>query len=237
MGKLPYFPFYPGDWLSDPCLRRCSFEGRGFWVELLSLMWTSVERGVLCGTISELSRMCGLSQSEFERIISELEATNTADVTRSNGKITVVSRRMVRDEKGRDNNAYRQAKYRRKNKSNGRITDVAQMNNKDISFSALNSNNNQELVRSRFDKFWKLYPKKCGKKDAFNAFKSLDVNDDLLGVILDDIESKKKSVQWFGSMKEDNGQFIPLPANYLRNERWADEGVEKLSKRGISWDN
>lgn len=203
-------------------------------MEVLCLAWMSEERGILRGTASELSRMLGLSQSDFERLIAELEFTKTADVTRDNGIITVVSRRMIRDEKNRNSNAYRQAKHRTKNKNNGRMMDMSQMNNKDISSSSSYSDlSNKELVRSRFDKFWKLYPKKMGKKDALSAFVTLNPDGELFEIILTNIEGLKETKQWLG----DNGQFIPLPANYLRDERWADEGTEKLSKRGKEWTN
>lgn len=89
----------------------------------------------------------------------------------------------------------------------------------------------QQLVQNRFDEFWKLYPKKQGNKDAFNAFKTLNPNEELFHLILVNINDQKNTKQWLG----DEGRFIPLPANYLRDERWADEGVEKLSKRGESW--
>ncbi len=37
MGKLPYFPFFPGDWLSDPKLKSCSFRAKGVWADLIAI--------------------------------------------------------------------------------------------------------------------------------------------------------------------------------------------------------
>ena len=91
----------------------------------------------------------------------------------------------------------------------------------------------QKLVQNRFDEFWRLYPKKQGKKDARSAFVTLNPNDELFKVILMNIEGLKRTKQWVG----DNGQFIPLPANYLRDERWVDEGTEEVVKMGQSWKN
>ena len=90
----------------------------------------------------------------------------------------------------------------------------------------------QKLVQNLFNEFWKFYPKKQGKKDALSAFASLDPDDELFKIILTNIEGLKRTKQWIG----DNGQFIPLPANYIRDERWRDEGV-KLNKSGESWKN
>lgn len=47
MAKLPYMPFYPGDWMKDANLRRCSPSARGIWIDMLCLMFDSPERGVL----------------------------------------------------------------------------------------------------------------------------------------------------------------------------------------------
>lgn len=47
MNKNPWFKFFPGDWLKDPELRRCSPAARGVWMDLLCLMYESEECGVL----------------------------------------------------------------------------------------------------------------------------------------------------------------------------------------------
>jgi hypothetical protein len=37
MAKLPAFQFYPGDWSSNPNLKRCTFAERGIWLEVMCL--------------------------------------------------------------------------------------------------------------------------------------------------------------------------------------------------------
>ena len=67
-----------------------------------------------------------------------------------------------------------------------------------------------------FEKFWKAYPKKVGKKkvqDKFNA------NNYPIDLIIKNIELQKKSDQW------QNQQYIPNPETYLNQERWTDEVV------------
>lgn len=96
----------------------------------------------------------------------------------------------------------------------------------------------KELVlRKRFDEFWKLYPRRDKKIDARKAFNKLNPDDDLLKVIIKDVEKKKKSSQWLSSMKNDGGKYIMLPASYLRAEAWTDEGVQKVAKKGESWND
>lgn len=74
---------------------------------------------------------------------------------------------------------------------------------------------------SSFDVFWQAYPKKEAKKDAATAFAKLNPNPELLVVILAAIATKSASADW----TKENGKYVPLPASWLRAERWTDEGV------------
>ena len=67
-----------------------------------------------------------------------------------------------------------------------------------------------------FEKFWKAYPKKVGKKKVQDKF---DANDFPIDLIIKNIELQKKSDQW------QNQQYIPNPETYLNQERWTDEVV------------
>ena len=67
-----------------------------------------------------------------------------------------------------------------------------------------------------FEKFWKAYPKKVGKKKVQDKF---DANNFPIDLILKNIELQKKSDQW------QNQQYIPNPETYLNQERWTDEVV------------
>lgn len=77
---------------------------------------------------------------------------------------------------------------------------------------------------SRFDDFWKAYPKKKAKADAEKAWNSKAVEGDKhIHAILSAIERQKQSTDW----QKDNGKFIPFPATWLRGRRWEDsDGVD-----------
>jgi hypothetical protein len=98
--KLPYFPFYAGDWLSDEKLRACSFAARGLWTDLLCLMHKNDRRGYLqlngkpvdC---EALARMTGGTTEEVSRLLAELF---NAGVTSVSEHGILYSRRMTRDE-------------------------------------------------------------------------------------------------------------------------------------------
>ena len=44
-GKRPSFDFYPGDWLKDPAVRRCSFRAKGVWIDLIAVSFGLPEPG------------------------------------------------------------------------------------------------------------------------------------------------------------------------------------------------
>ena len=74
---------------------------------------------------------------------------------------------------------------------------------------------NKEINKD-FERFWKTYPKKVGKKKVQDKF---DANDFPIDLIIKNIELQKKSDQW------QNQQYIPNPETYLNQERWTDEVV------------
>ena len=69
-----------------------------------------------------------------------------------------------------------------------------------------------------FEKFWKLYPKKKGRKDALKAWDKINPDADLQAVIIAALADHCASRDW----TKDGGQFVPNPANWLNGERWHD---------------
>ena len=74
------------------------------------------------------------------------------------------------------------------------------------------------VIEDPFDTFWREYPRKVGKGAARKSFEKAMKKTDLK-TILDAVEAQRQSSQW----TKDNGQFIPHPATWLNQERWADE--------------
>jgi len=70
-----------------------------------------------------------------------------------------------------------------------------------------------------FLSFWKAYPRKNGKRKAFESWLAITPNIELLTAILEAVEAHKKTDQW----KRDNGSYIPYPATWLNQARWEDE--------------
>jgi hypothetical protein len=57
--KRPSFQFYPGDWLGNAKLRRCSDAAQGVWMRVLCLMHDSDEIGVLRWPLADIGAAIG----------------------------------------------------------------------------------------------------------------------------------------------------------------------------------
>lgn len=67
-----------------------------------------------------------------------------------------------------------------------------------------------------FEEFWKSYPKRVGKGEAWKAWQKARP---ALSVVLEALAWQSASDQW----NRDGGQYRPNPATYLNQRRWEDE--------------
>lgn len=67
--RRPSFQFYPGDWSSNPNLKRCTFAERGIWVEVMCLMHDQDEYGVLRWPLKEIAGAVGCKVSELQSLV------------------------------------------------------------------------------------------------------------------------------------------------------------------------
>ncbi len=70
-----------------------------------------------------------------------------------------------------------------------------------------------------FLKFWKEYPKKVGKGEAYKQWKKVRISSDILNDMLEALKWQKMSDTW----KKKSGQYIPNPSTYISQRRWEDE--------------
>lgn len=77
-----------------------------------------------------------------------------------------------------------------------------------------------------FETFWKAYPRKIAKPEAFKAWEKNDRPS--LDKILAAIEQQKQTEQWR------DVKFIPHPATWINQGRWDDE-INVSDTRGNSW--
>jgi len=113
--------FYPADWLQDTL--PLSLAAKGAWINILCALWSAQNRGTHTLPLMGWARQIGASVEQTKAVISELvdmsvcdcpSHTNVSGVTEHHEKITLVCRRMAREEKARESNASRQRKFRNK---------------------------------------------------------------------------------------------------------------------------
>ena len=99
--KLPYFPFYPGDWRRDSGVQSLRFHDRGVWWEMLCLMHDCEPRGKLMTngramTVHALAQNLHLPLKSMNKTLRILKASGVVSVCPDTGAL--MNRRMVRDE-------------------------------------------------------------------------------------------------------------------------------------------
>lgn len=75
-----------------------------------------------------------------------------------------------------------------------------------------------EFDPSGFQLFWAKYPRREAKIDAYKAWRQLQPDPELQASIHAALEWQISANQW-----ADQPLYCPLPASYLRAERWTDE--------------
>jgi|TARA_B100000315_G_scaffold204074_1_gene197294 hypothetical protein len=90
--------------------------------------------------------------------------------------------------------------------------------------SKLNRSNESVNNNNHFEQFWNNYPRKVGKRKAFEVWGKLSPDGDLMEKILGAIEKYKSSESWC------DPKYIPHPSTWLNQERWEDEILASQKK-------
>lgn len=69
--RRPSFQFYPADWRNNANLRRCSWEARGVWIEVMGLMHDSDQYGVLHWPLKEIAQALGAPLKLVQELASK----------------------------------------------------------------------------------------------------------------------------------------------------------------------
>lgn len=86
--------------------------------------------------------------------------------------------------------------------------------------------NDKNDKKELFEIFWKLYPNKTAKKEAFTLWAKMSSKDRDSAVSA--LPAQVASEKW----TKDGGIYIPNPAKWLRHDRWNDE-VQAVQKAFI----
>jgi uncharacterized protein YdaU (DUF1376 family) len=87
LAKIPYMRFYPGDWLSDPKVRRLTWEQKGIYIDMLSLMWKNGENASLPDDPDAIASMLGIQKRKFLKIFRVFFEKNFEIFFRADGRI------------------------------------------------------------------------------------------------------------------------------------------------------
>jgi DNA polymerase III delta prime subunit len=85
-------------------------------------MWEAPERGRLTATTEELSKLLRATNGDFTQFLNDLKRHKFGDVTIRDNEVTLINRRMFREQKDKENHILRQKKYRTKQKSDKEMT-------------------------------------------------------------------------------------------------------------------
>lgn len=221
--KIPAIQLYTGDWLKDPDLSKCKPQTRGIWADAICAMHEDGRRGVLSGTPEQLARICRCSPDEIEAAAEELKATKTATVTIRNGRVTLVNRRMQREEKARELTRKRVSRHRGRRAAEGSESacneKVTSYSSSSSSASAKEESGSVTHLDASFAEFWALWPKKIAEQDARQAWAKLSPDPETCARIIEAVEAWSQSEQW----QKEGGKFIPGVVKWLEGARWRDE--------------
>lgn len=236
---LPWFKFFPGDWLKAADLRRCSPAARGVWIDLLCFMWDCDERGVLRSgnkpwTDDEVAAAIAGPHDIVLAGIQELYDKGV--VSRSEGG-SLYSRRMRREfivcqkraTAGRTGGLASQANRKQTAKQKPSKTLISDSDSDSDSGSHSELNQPRKERPSMAETIYQAYPRHVGKAKALLAIdKAIEV------IAQRDASMRKAPASWLlervqkfaDSPAGKRGNFTPYPATWFNGGRYDDDDAE-----------
>lgn len=201
MGKKHFwFKFEWDKWRNDPSLRRCNKEAKGFWIDAIAAM-EELDTYFLEGTPEDLCRDLVCTMDEFERSIAELKRTGAATISKSQGRVKVVSRKLLKEVNLTEYNRLKQQESRKKR----RVKNMS----RPISKIELRDKKEEEEIRERTatppsppdppDDTRHEHPAIVAIREVSGKYPPKNTWDEiigLMGVNVDVVRLKKCFVQW-----------------------------------------
>lgn len=186
------------------------------WEEVTSTL-SDAERGrlitalVLYARSGEIIELCGAERHVFPTLRAQVDRDNESyEKSIKNGTLggAPIGNKNAQTSK----NNLKQPKTSENNQDKDKDKDKEE-----------DKDNKKPSTRMRaFEEFWLAYPKKVGKEAARKAFSKIESS--VFPLLIPAIAVQKTSSQW----QRDKGQYIPNPATWLNQGRWADEQQEVL---------
>lgn len=238
MADLPYFPFYPADWIASPKVMCLTLAQQGAYIRVLCALWQSGDCSIPDDP-QKLSILSGLPVNEVdclgpflgphphkegaktnERLMKEWEKAHwISDMRSQAGKKSGKSRRTLVQHKPEQNTNKTRTKSDKSEVRSQSHNSDSESQSEVTSQKKRNTSCDVPSAVAEFEAFWAAYPRKVGgKKAALKAWqkaKDRPPLPDIMAVI----ERAKQTEQW----KKDGGQFIPYPTTWLNKGMWADD--------------
>lgn len=214
-----WFRFY-SEFVDDPKIKRLAIEDWGVWIGLLCLACKSPVFGALYigknipyETSDLIASFNGLEGKKIENSIKKMEELDMLERDEK-GSIVIKNFRSRQSSDHPRMITERVNKYRLKQGSNENVTEVKQGSNALDKIRVDKIRVDKYIYTPDFEKFFKIYPKKVGKKKAFIYWKKLKQEERTK--IMADIPKRMEDEKWIDG-------FIKDPERYIKDEQWEDE--------------
>ena len=219
-----WMPFYIGKYLADTL--HLTTEQHGAYLLLLAAAW--MRRGKLPNDDAQLMRIARCDKAAWKRVKTDVMAFFVAGADGLTQKRLAVeyakalTANTAQHENGKKGGRPKKAKPNptethgfsgQEPKSNPTESPL-QIQREEAKDQKLKATVRQAELRADFDAFYQAYPRKQAKADALKAWKQ--VAPGLAEVLPKLAEQRAHDDGWLRG-------FIPLPATYLRGQRWKDE--------------
>ncbi len=91
-----------------------------------------------------------------------------------------------------------------------------------------------ENIQQKFERFYKDYPKKKSRGNAFKWFNTHKPSSELVDTMIESLNQQKSTLDW----QKENGRYIPYPASWLNSCGWENEidqqEIVDLSENSVS---
>lgn len=233
--KAPAYQWYPKDYISDSAVMAMTLEAQGLYRFLLDVCWLD---GGLPMRSHELWRIGRCDSLEhFEQLWPAIAPKfYEKDGKYQNRRLDEERKKQANNRKQRQLAAEKRWKLEQDSRNANALREQCLSSSSSTASSTATAvsktprrSASSSVLAPGFVEFWTAYPKHRSRADAEKAWNKLAPDAGLQQQILAALAWQVKSPDWM----KDNGQYVPLPASWLRARRWEDEPV-RVSPFGSS---
>jgi len=218
------------------------------WITMLAL---SNRDGIVEASIPGLAKMAGVAIENCEAALQRLEGpdkySRTKDfegrrITPIDGGWQLINHRKYRDKLSKEERT-EYNKIKQQESRQRKLTNADSADGVDMSALSAHTDNRQHLQTTSTNKitpsrrasrsvpvseptdfadFWDHYPNHKGKEAALKAWRKLNPDTNLIGVMASALAWHRRQPQW----TKDRGQFVPMLSTWINGRRWEDEPFE-----------